>query len=438
MSLRVRLALAIAIISALVAGGISVAVYQRSTTDRVDRARETAARQARTAASIVRLRLPGGATVTPSGSYVVTQDGSVGDASIGLGLPALLQARVENAPDRVFTEPVLEGADPAVYAGTQLSGVASVYVRQSFVADQEELNALRDALIRLTAAASVIGAILGTLVASALSRRLRRSAVLARRLAAGDLDARLHPRGRDEIAQLGRALDDMAEALGATIRELDEVAERERSFSADVAHELRTPITGLVAASSLLDDTPEAMMVKERAGALAHLVEDLLEVMRLDAGAETAMSDQFDLVRLVGDVTRDRLPEAEITLPLTLRVQSDPRRLERILVNLLENARRYGAAPYAVTLDADTMTLTVRDSGKGFGVFLDRAADRFAMASTARGGGSGLGLAIAEGQARVLGGTLELRDDAGAVAALHLPPEARVPIGAAVVMGGRP
>ena len=175
MSLRVRLALAIAIISALVAGGISVAVYQRSTTDRVDRARETAARQARTAASIVRLRLPGGATVTPSGSYVVTQDGSVGDASIGLGLPALLQARVENAPDRVFTEPVLEGADPAVYAGTQLSGVASVYVRQSFVADQEELNALRDALIRLTAAASVIGAILGTLVASALSRRLRRS-----------------------------------------------------------------------------------------------------------------------------------------------------------------------------------------------------------------------------------------------------------------------
>ena len=159
-------------------------------------------------------------------------------------------------------------------------------------------------------------------------------------------------------------------------------------------------------------------------------------MMRLDAGAETAMTDQFDLVRLVSDVTRDRLPEAEVTLPITLRVQSDPRRLERILVNLLENARRYGEAPFAVILDPDSMSLTVRDSGRGFGVFLDRAADRFAMAAVARGGGSGLGLAIAEGQARVLGGTLELHDDNGAVATLRLPPESRVLIGASVVTGG--
>jgi signal transduction histidine kinase len=263
----------------------------------------------------------------------------------------------------------------------------------------------------------------------------QRSAALARRLAAGDLDARLHPRGRDEIAALGRALDDMAEALGRTIHELDEAAERERSFSADVAHELRTPITGLVAASSLLDDTPEAVMVKERARALAHLVEDLLEVMRLDAGAETPMSQEFDLVRLVGDVARDRLPEAELVLPPTLRIESDPRRLERVLVNLMENARRYGAAPFQIVVDSETVTVTVRDSGPGFGPFLERAADRFAMASRDRGGGTGLGLAIAEGQSRVLGGDLELRDDGGAVATVRLPRTARVQIGAGLVGG---
>ena len=434
MSLRVRLALAIAIISALVAGGISVAVYERSVSDRVDRARLSAAAQVRTAASIARLNLPGGATVAPSGAYVVTKDGALGDAGIALGLPEQLRARVRAAPGRILTEPSLDGVVPAVYAGTLLPAIGQVYARQLFAADQEELDQLRNALIRLSAAAAVIGGLIGVLVAWALSSRLRRSAALARRLAAGDLDARLHPRGRDEIAALGHALDDMADALSRTIRELDEAAERERSFSADVAHELRTPITGLVAAASLLDDSPEAVMVKERAAAIAHLVEDLLEVMRLDAGAETALVEEFDLVRLVGDVARDRLPEAALELPPALRVQTDPRRVERVLVNLMENARRYGAAPFEVRVDPDDLAITVRDSGPGFGPFLDRAADRFAMAASARGGGgTGLGLAIAEGQSRVLGGDLELRDDGGAVAVVHLPPAARVAIGAAVV-----
>ena len=73
--------------------------------------------------------------------------------------------------------------------------------------------------------------------------------------------------------------------------------------------------------------------------------------------------------------------------------------------------------------------------GSGFGAFLEQAADRFAMASRARGGGTGLGLAIAEGQARVLGGELVLRDDGGAVATVRLPPTARVHVTDAVPAG---
>ena len=114
-------------------------------------------------------------------------------------------------------------------------------------------------------------------------------------------------------------------------------------------------------------------MVQERARALAHLVEDLLEVMRLDAGAEIAAEEPFDLARLVGDVARDRLPEAALDLPPTLQVQTDPRRVERVLVNLLENARKYGAAPFTVAIDPEALTITVRDSGPGFGPFLHRA-----------------------------------------------------------------
>ena len=139
-------------------------------------------------------------------------------------------------------------------------------------------------------------------MAALISQPLRRSVALARRLAAGDLQARLRPKGNNEIAELGRALDDMADALGTKLAELDQAAERERRFSADVAHELRTPITGLVAAASLLDDSPEAAMVRERASALAALVEDLLEVMRLESGSEEVRVERFDLVRLVRDV----------------------------------------------------------------------------------------------------------------------------------------
>ncbi len=150
----------------------------------------------------------------------------------------------------------------------------------------------------------------GALVAALISQPLRRSVALARRLAAGDLHARLRPKGNNEIAELGRALDDMADALGTKLAELDQAAERERRFSADVAHELRTPITGLVAAASLLDDSPEAAMVRERASALAALVEDLLEVMRLESGSEEVRVERFDLVRLVRDVAVQRAPDA--------------------------------------------------------------------------------------------------------------------------------
>src|SRR4029079_15976672 len=145
--------------------------------------------------------------------------------------------------------------------------------------------------------------------------------------AAGDLQARLEPKGNSEIAELGRALDDMAGALGTQLAELEPAGERARRFSADVAHELRTPITGLVAAASLLDDSPEGAMVRERASALAALVEDLLEVMRLESGSEEVRVERFDLVHLVRDVAAQRAPDALIDAPSGLMVASDPRRV---------------------------------------------------------------------------------------------------------------
>ena len=112
-------------------------------------------------------------------------------------------------------------------------------------------------------------------------------------------------------------------ALSRKLGELDESAEREKRFSSDVAHELRTPVTGLVAAAALLDDSRAAGMVRERASALAALVEDLLEVMRLESG-ELPRLDPFDLAQLVRDVVHLRLPGAEVDAPPELHVLCDP------------------------------------------------------------------------------------------------------------------
>ena len=179
-----------------------------------------------------------------------------------------------------------------------------------------------------------------------------------------------------------------------------------------MAHELRTPVTGLVAAAALLDDSRAAGMVRERASALAALVEDLLEVMRLESG-ELPRLDPFDLARLVRDVVHLRLPGAEVDAPPELHVLCDPRRVERIVANLLDNARRHGRPPVRVRVgdDGDDALIEVRDHGEGFGQFLPHAGERFALARPERGGGTGLGLAICRGQARIIGATLDLRDE---------------------------
>jgi signal transduction histidine kinase len=415
MSLRLRLALAIAAIAGLVAAGIGVVVYDRERADRLDRARRAVAADVRIFA-----RLIDEDNLAPEGAIIETP-------ATGGRAPQVPRAlRLRLVDGDVYSVLTRGRGTPFVIAGTRLRTGGRVYARASFAADDLALRELRLVLVQVGVGAAAIGALLGLAVSILLGRPLRRSAALARRLAAGDLDARLNPRGHDEIAQLGRALDEMAAALGAKIAALDESAERERRFSSDVAHELRTPVTGLVAAAALLDDTAPARMVRERAGALAALVEDLLEVMRLESARELPRLDEFDLVRLVHDVVATRAPGVAVGGVPSCAVVSDPRRIERILGNLLDNAVRHGRPPITVTVD-EHAAVTVRDHGDGFGRFLDHAGERFAIAAPERGAGTGLGLAIARGQARVLGGELDLHDDGGAVATLRLGPARPVP-----------
>ncbi|MFI9560798.1 ATP-binding protein [Nonomuraea endophytica] len=261
---------------------------------------------------------------------------------------------------------------------------------------------------------------LSLLLAELPNRRLRRVAGTARRIAAGDLDARIAGPARcgDEIADISTAVDSMADSLQNRLQ-------NEQRFTADVAHELRTPLMGLVTSAELLPEGEATDLVRDRVRVLRALVEDLLEISRLDAGAERADLRPVALADVVSASLKQTALPVRLAAPIPGTAETDPRRLDRILANLVINAHRHGGAPVEVTVDGTTVV--VRDHGPGFPAdLLADGPQRFRTGAAERGRGHGLGLTIATGQARVIGATLTLANapDGGAVATLRLPPSA--------------
>ncbi|MFD8952730.1 ATP-binding protein [Streptomyces xanthophaeus] len=267
---------------------------------------------------------------------------------------------------------------------------------------------------------SSVLAIGGTLLIGAfgvtrITRRLHLTAQVARRISAGDLDARVRDasRSKDEVAAVSEALDTMASTL-------QDKLESEQRFTADVAHELRTPLTGLNAAAELLPPGRPAELVRDRVQAMRALTEDLLEISRLDTGTERVELDSCDLAEVAARTIRGSQAATELVVLSRVRAETDRRRLERILGNLIANAHRHGAAPVTVTVDGAEVTVT--DGGPGYPEYLlSTGPQRFRTEGMNKG--HGLGLTIARGQARALGATLTFRNRAsgGAEARVRLP-----------------
>ncbi|WP_405790807.1 histidine kinase dimerization/phospho-acceptor domain-containing protein [Streptomyces sp. NBC_01367] len=260
--------------------------------------------------------------------------------------------------------------------------------------------------------------LVGAFAVTRVTRRLHLTAAVARRITQGDLDARVDdPRTRtpsrhqDEVATVAAALDTMAGSLQSKL-------ESERRFTADVAHELRTPLTGLQAASELLPEGRPTELVRERVRTMRQLTEDLLEISRLDSGSEVVEGDLHQLGRLVRRVVRASGTDSDVVVVRDAHVETDRRRLERVLGNLVANAHKHGRPPVVLTVDGPVVT--VRDYGDGFPEYLAaHGPQRFRSG----GKGHGLGLTIAVGQAGVIGARLEFRDaeGGGGLAVLTLP-----------------
>ncbi|GCD35880.1 sensor protein CseC [Streptomyces chrestomyceticus JCM 4735] len=272
------------------------------------------------------------------------------------------------------------------------------------------------------------GCALGVLIGGRLSQRLRKAAAAAGKLADGDTSVRIRDevggRIRDETDDLAWAVDAMSDALQKRI-------EAERRVTADIAHELRTPVTGLLTAAELLPPGRPSELVRDRAQAMRTLVEDVLEVARLDGYAERAELQDVPLGEFVTRRVRALNADIKIEILRDAEVSTDPRRLERILGNLIANAARHGKPPIEVTVEG--RVVRVRDHGTGFPeALLREGPSRFRTGSSDRAGrGHGLGLTIAAGQARVLGARLTFRNadeltdgSTGAVSVLWLPENA--------------
>jgi two-component system sensor histidine kinase MtrB len=273
---------------------------------------------------------------------------------------------------------------------------------------------------------------------------VRAASQTAVRLSEGNLSERMKVKGTDDLARLATSFNAMAVSLARQIRQLEELSRVQQRFVSDVSHELRTPLTTIrMAADVVYDDRDQLDAPTSRAVELLQnqldrfeeLLVDLLEISRFDAGAAVLDSERTDMRDLVSRAIDAAAPlaarsgmQVRLTAPPDgCAVDCDPRRVHRIVRNLIENAIEHGdprGVDVVLGSSAEAIAVVVRDYGVGLRpgesalVFA-----RFWRADPARArttGGTGLGLAIALEDARLHGGWLEAWGEPGKGACFRL------------------
>jgi two-component system sensor histidine kinase BaeS len=268
--------------------------------------------------------------------------------------------------------------------------------------------------------ALVISVLAAWAMSSRLARPLRDLASSARAFARGTREpAPVSVSDTAEVAELKSAFDGM-------MSDLESARQREKTFLLNVSHELRTPLTAIRGyGEALADGTTRkpadagAVVVRE-SQRLERLVQDLLDLARLEAGEFSVRPVDVDLADVAADVARGLRPYATANgLDISVAaggaslVRTDPDRVHQMLANLAENALRVSPRGSTVAIEVADRTVAVSDRGPGLeGTDLDHAFDRFYLWSRYKGErpvGSGLGLAIVGELANRLGAEVGVR-----------------------------
>jgi two-component system sensor histidine kinase MtrB len=325
---------------------------------------------------------------------------------------------------------------PSLVVGTSLSVAASGDEYALFyifpLTDQQQTLAVvsRALLTAGTLLVLLLGGV-AWLVTRQVVTPVRMARRIAERIAAGRLEERMQVRGSDDIARLGASFNQMAKSLQREIRKLEELSRVQQRFVADVSHELRTPLTTVRMAADLLHDSREEFdastgraveLLQNELDRFESLLSDLLEISRFDAGVAVLELEQVDLrvvAERVAEGSRGIAERAGSRLVLRLPpdpclAEADPRRIERIVRNLVGNAIQHGRGNDIVVTTATKGTaaaITVHDFGEGLkGGEELLVFGRFWRADPARArtaGGTGLGLSIALEDAALHGGRLD-------------------------------
>jgi signal transduction histidine kinase len=458
--LRRRLAVTYALVAAVATGALALGTYVVVSRSRLDDSVDSSVAQARTNLVLAGTVLDGSSapqnvvdvldfyalrsgfeTVALAGGNVLSSRFSFEDAQISRGMQRLVRSG-DLAFERVRIADV-----PYVVAGGRAPGSeAELYFLFSEQALRDDLAQLGTILLVGWGIVVLLCGAAGALVARRVLRPVAQASAAAHALAEGLLETRLPVETDDEFGAWAASFNEMAQALDEKIGALSEAQARERRFTSDVAHELRTPVTALAGEASLLADHLERMPLEAQRPAqllvddvsrLRRLVEELMEISRLDAGREDVRRETVDLSSLTERILRARGWAMRVSLDAEpMVVVTDPRRAERILSNLIENAFAHAGHDVAVRIarDEGDAFVEVRDRGAGIAPeHLPHVFERFYKADPARAaGGSGLGLAIALENARLLGGRIDTWSELGVGSSFTL----RLPVAKPLHDGG--
>jgi signal transduction histidine kinase len=351
------------------------------------------------------------------------------DPGVTGAVPPTLQARAGEGHTAI--QRIRLAGEPTLVVAVPVSETTTYYEVDSLQELDRTLQLVSLILTLVAIGTALIGAGLGWYAGRYALRPVARVTQAARDIAAGQVLARLDPATEPDLAQLTHSFNDMVDQLAARL-------EKDRRFAADVSHELRSPLQTLAAAASVLTRGKERLdartataagLVADEVERFQALVEDLLSLSR---GEHPAERSAVDVRELAGQVCRAReLSEDMISVEGPRVWLIDRRRIEQLLVNLLDNADAYGGGPIAIRFRMDGEdgcgdgVIEVDDDGPGVSpddrlVIFDRFVRGRAAHARANGYGTGLGLALVAQHAAAHGGAAMVLDRPGGGARFHV------------------